>query len=120
MKSKIQTALVVAIAVIFVGLIASPIYAQDDNIRYLAKNTGFGITDIDKDGFSEILMFDDNSGFVRVYEYNTTANEIEFVKEWQPNPTNWVENATVKSQIPQADFDLDGVFELYLSDSKGN
>jgi len=119
MKSKLQTALVVTIAVMFVGLIASPIYAQDDNIRYLAKNTGFGITDIDGDNFSEIIMFDDNSGFVRVYEYNTTANKIELVKEWQPNPANWVPNATVKSQIPMADFDNDGVMEIYLSDSKG-
>ena len=120
MKSKLQISLLVAITIAFAGLFVSPIYAQDDNIRYLAKNTGFGITDIDKDGFSEILMFDDNSGFVRVYEYNTTANEIEFVREWQPAPTDWVEEATVKSQIPQADFDNDGVLELYLSDNKGN
>ena len=119
MKSKLQTALVVTITVMFVGLIASPINAQVDNIRYLAKNTGFGITDIDKDGFSEIIMFDDNSGFVRVYEA-TAANTISLVKEWQPNPINYVPGATVKSQIPMADFDADGVFELYLSDSKGN
>ncbi len=119
MKSKLQMLLVVAFAVVFVGLFASPIYAQEDDIRYQAKNTGFGITDIDKDGFSEILMFDDNTGFVRVYEA-TAANTIVFVKEWQPNPANWVPGATVKSQIPQADFDADGTLELYLSDTKGN
>jgi len=119
MKSKLQMSLVVAFTVMFVGLLASPIYAQSDNIRFQAKNTGFGITDIDKDGFSEILMFDDNTGFVRVFEA-TAANTYEFVAEWQPNPDGWRTGATVKSQIPQADFDVDGVFELYLSDTKGN
>ncbi|MCH8303919.1 MAG: T9SS type A sorting domain-containing protein [Candidatus Marinimicrobia bacterium] len=119
MKSKLQISLLVAITIAFAGLFVSPIYAQDDDVRYLAKNTGFGLTDIDKNGFSEILMFDDNSGFVRVYEV-TDTNTIVFVKEWQPSPTNWVEGATVKSQIPQADFDSNGVFELYLSDTKGN
>ena len=118
-KSKLQITLVVAITVMFVGLLAAPIYAQSDNVRSLAKNTGFGITDIDKDGFYEILMFDDNSGFVRVFEA-TAANTYSLVKEWQPNPPNWVDGATVKSQIPQADFDKDGVLELYLSDTKGN
>ena len=77
MKSKLQISLLVAITIAFAGLFVSPIYAQDDDIRYLAKNTGFGITDIDKDGYSEIIMFDDNSGFVRVYEYNNTNNKIE-------------------------------------------
>ena len=119
MKNKLQMTLVVAFTVMFVGLFASTIYAQADDVRYLAKNTGFGITDIDKDGFSEILMFDDNSGFVRVYQA-TAANTYEFVDEWQPDPTGWRSGTTVKSQIPQADFDGDGVFELYLSDTKGN
>ncbi|TFB12180.1 VCBS repeat-containing protein, partial [Candidatus Marinimicrobia bacterium MT.SAG.3] len=112
--------LALTISAISVQTLTESAYAQiTEDIRYRAKNTGFGITDIDKDGFSEILMFDDNSGFVRVFKA-TAANTYEFVKEWQPNPTNWVVGATVKSQIPQADFDNDGTLELYLSDNKGN
>ena len=121
MKSKIQNVLLVAFVIVSVGLNASLIYAQSpqDTIRFQAKNTGFGLTDIDQDGFKEIIMFDDNTGFVRVFE-GTGTNTYEFVKEWQPNPTGWESGGTVKSQIPQADFDKDGVLELYLSDSKGN
>ena len=120
-KSKIQNVLLVAFVIVSVGLNASLIYAQSpqDTIRFQAKNTGFGLTDVDQDGFKEIIMFDDNTGFVRVFE-GTGTNTYEFVKEWQPNPTGWESGGTVKSQIPQADFDKDGVLELYLSDSKGN
>ena len=84
-----------------------------DTVHYSMKNTGFGITDIDGDGSKEIIMFDDNTGLVRVYE------GYAFVAEWQPNPTGWVTGATVKSQIPALDFDKNGVLELYLNDSKG-
>jgi len=84
-----------------------------DTVHYSMKNTGFGITDIDGDGSKEIIMFDDNTGLVRVYE------GYLFVAEWQPNPSGWVTGATVKSQIPALDFDKDGVLELYLNDSKG-
>ena len=121
MKRKIQSVLLVAFLVVSVGLNASLIYAQtpQDTIRFQAKNTGFGLTDVDQDGFKEIIMFDDNTGFVRVFE-GTGTNTYAFVKEWQPDPTGWVSGGTVKSQIPQADFDKDGVLELYLSDSKGN
>jgi len=121
MKSKIQNVLLVAFVIVSVGLNASLIYAQSpqDTIRFQAKNTGFGLTDVDRDGFKEIIMFDDNTGFVRVFE-GTGTNTYAFVKEWQPNPTGWESGGTVKSQIPQADFDKDGVLELYLSDSKGN
>ncbi|TFB09772.1 choice-of-anchor D domain-containing protein, partial [Candidatus Marinimicrobia bacterium MT.SAG.3] len=94
-------------------------FADTDVTHFLAKNTGFGITDVDKDGLKEIIMFDDNTGFVRVYE-GTGANSYAFVKEWQPNPSGWTEFTTVKSQIPEADFDNNGVMELYLSDNKGN
>ncbi|MCH8929186.1 MAG: T9SS type A sorting domain-containing protein [Candidatus Marinimicrobia bacterium] len=90
-----------------------------DSVLFQAKNTGFGITDVDKDGLKEIIMWDDNSGFVRVYE-GTGVNGYEFVKQWQPNPTGWASGATVKSQVPHADFDKNGVRELYLSDNKGN
>ena len=90
-----------------------------DTVHYQMKNTGFGITDIDRDGLSEILMFDDNTGLVRVYE-GTGANAYAFVAEWQPAPTGWVAGATVKSHIPAADLDKDGVQELYLADNKGN
>ena len=92
---------------------------SQDSIRFQAKNTGFGLTDVDQDGFKELILFDDNTGFVRVYE-GTATNTYAFVKEWQPNPTGWASGGTVKSQIPQADFDKDGVMELYLSDNKGN
>ena len=90
-----------------------------DTALFQAKNTGFGITDIDQDGLKEVILFDDNTGFVRVYE-GTGADGYAFVAQWQPNPTGWASGATVKSQIPQADFDKDGVRELYLSDTKGN
>jgi len=84
-----------------------------DSVYYRMQNTGFGLTDIDGDGSKEIIMFDDNTGLVRVYE------GYAFVAEWQPNPTGWVTGATVKSQIPALDFDKNGVLELYLNDSKG-
>ncbi len=90
-----------------------------DSVRFQAKNTGFGLTDVDRDGWKEIILFDDNTGFVRVYE-GTGTDTYAFVAQWQPNPTGWVSGGTVKSQIPQADFDKNGVLELYLSDSKGN
>ncbi|MCH8288497.1 MAG: T9SS type A sorting domain-containing protein [Candidatus Marinimicrobia bacterium] len=119
MKNKLQMTLVVAFTVMFVGLFASTIYAQEDDVRYAAKNTGFGLTDIDNDGRSEIIMFDDNSGFVRVYEATATDTYV-LVKEWQPNPANWVPGATVKSGIEAVDFNDDGAEEIYLSDTKGN
>ena len=90
-----------------------------DTARFQAKSTGFGITDVDQDGLKEIIMFDDLTGFVRVYE-GTGTDTYAFVNQWQPNPTNWASGATVKSLIPEADFDNDGVKELYLSDTKGN
>ena len=90
-----------------------------DTARFQAKSTGFGITDVDQDGLKEIIMFDDLTGFVRVYE-GTGTNTYAFVNQWQPNPTNWASGATVKSLIPEADFDNNGVKELYLSDTKGN
>ena len=55
-----------------------------------------------------------------MYEYSVPDNAIKSVKGWQSNPANWLDGATVKSQIPQADFDNDCVFEIYLSDNKGN
>ncbi|MCH7618894.1 MAG: T9SS type A sorting domain-containing protein [Candidatus Marinimicrobia bacterium] len=54
-----------------------------------------------------------------MYEATGTDTYV-LVKEWQPNPANWVPGATVKSQIPSVDFDEDGVVEIYLSDTKGN
>jgi hypothetical protein len=83
-----------------------------------AKNSGFGITDIDHDGHKEIIMWNEGTGDVRVYE-NTGTDAYEVVNTWTPTPTGYVEGTTVKSLIPAVDFDMDGVDELYLSDSKG-
>ncbi|TFB10213.1 T9SS type A sorting domain-containing protein [Candidatus Marinimicrobia bacterium MT.SAG.2] len=100
-------------------------FAPIDTTHFLARNIGgFGITDIDLDGLNEVIMFnfDNNTGFVRVYE-GTGPNAYAFVREWQPNPIGWVTDAHVtyvRSLIMEADFDEDGVFELYLSDTKGN
>jgi hypothetical protein len=93
-------------------------FDASDTVHYGMKNTGFGLTDIDRDGHREIIMFDDNTGLVRVYE-NSGTDAYALVNEWQPNPTGWVPGATVKSQISAQDFDQDGVYELYLSDTKG-
>ena len=82
-----------------------------------AKNSGFGITDIDHDGHKEIIMWNEGTGDVRVYE-NTGTDTYEVVNTWTPTPSDYV-GATVKSLIPAVDFDKDGVDELYLSDSKG-
>lgn len=84
-----------------------------------AKNTGFGITDIDRDDHKEIIMFDDITGQVRVYE-NTGTDAYTVVNTWTPNPTDWVAGARIKSRIISADFDANTVDELYLSDTKGN
>ncbi|MCH7819146.1 MAG: T9SS type A sorting domain-containing protein [Candidatus Marinimicrobia bacterium] len=125
MKSKLQSVLVVTLTVVFVGLFASPLYAQtaNDTLRFQAKNTGFGLTDINNDNLFEILMFDDNTGFVRVFQ-STGTDKYEFVKQWQPAPLRpdgiKADFGGVKSQIPEADFDGDGVKELYLSDTKGH
>ncbi len=81
-----------------------------------AKNSGFGITDIDHDGHKEIIMWNEGTGQVRVYE-NTGTDAYEVVNTWTPTPTGY--EGTVKSLIPAVDFDKDGVDELYLSDSKG-
>ena len=82
-----------------------------------AKNSGFGITDIDHDGHKEIIMWNEGTGDVRVYE-NTGEDTYAVVNTWTPTPSAYV-GATVKSLIPAVDFDKDGVDELYLSDSKG-
>ena len=85
-----------------------------------AKNSGFGITDIDHDGHKEIIMWNEGTGQVRVYE-NTGTDTYEVVNTWTPAPAGYDTSAgaTVKSLIPAQDFDKDGVDELYLSDSKG-
>ena len=121
MKIKLMAAFKMTGILLILSLFVVPIYGQTaaDTIHYQMKNTGFGITDIDHDGLKEIIMFDDNTGLVRVYE-NTGTDAYAFVKEWQPNPTDWVSGATVKSQVPALDLDKDGVYELYLNDTKGN
>ncbi|MEE9168087.1 MAG: FG-GAP-like repeat-containing protein [Candidatus Neomarinimicrobiota bacterium] len=81
-----------------------------------AKNSGFGISDIDHDGLKEIIMWNEGTGDVRVYE-NTGTDAYEVVNTWTPTPTGY--EGTVKSRIQASDFDKDGVDELYLSDSKG-
>ncbi|MBN4081072.1 T9SS type A sorting domain-containing protein [Caldithrix abyssi] len=81
-----------------------------------AKNSGFGITDIDHDGHKEIIMWNEGTGEVRVYE-NTGTDAYTVVNTWTPTPAGYT--GTVKSLIPAVDFDKDGVDELYLSDSKG-
>ena len=83
-----------------------------------AKNTGFGISDIDHDGHKEIIMFDDGTGQVRVYE-NTGTDAYEVVNTWTPTPAGYVDGASVKSRIQASDFDMNGVDEIYFSDSKG-
>ncbi|MCH7763402.1 MAG: T9SS type A sorting domain-containing protein [Candidatus Marinimicrobia bacterium] len=82
-----------------------------------AKNSGFGITDIDHDGHKEIIMWNEGTGQVRVYE-NVGEDEYRVVNTWTPTHTKYI-GASVKSLIPAVDFDKDGVDELYLSDSKG-
>ncbi|MCH7733046.1 MAG: T9SS type A sorting domain-containing protein [Candidatus Marinimicrobia bacterium] len=82
-----------------------------------AKNSGFGITDIDHDGHKEIIMWNEGTGQVRVYE-NVGEDEYRVVNTWTPTHTEYI-GASVKSLIPAVDFDKDGVDELYLSDSKG-
>ena len=82
-----------------------------------AKNSGFGITDIDHDGHKEIIMWNEGTGDVRVYE-NVGEDEYRVVNTWTPTHTKYI-GASVKSLIPAVDFDKDGVDELYLSDSKG-
>lgn len=82
-----------------------------------AKNSGFGITDIDKDGHKEIIMWNEGTGDVRVYE-NVGEDEYRVVNTWTPTHPKYI-GASVKSLIPAVDFDKDGVDELYLSDSKG-
>lgn len=83
-----------------------------------SKNTGFGISDIDHDGHKEIIMFDDGTGQVRVYE-NTGTDAYTVVNTWTPTPAGYVDGASVKSRIQACDFDMDGVDEIYFSDSKG-
>ncbi len=83
-----------------------------------AKNSGFGITDIDHDGRKEIIMWNEGTGEVRVYE-NTGTDTYEVVNTWLPTPAGYEAGTTVKSLIPAVDFDKDGIDELYLSDSKG-
>jgi len=62
-------------------------------------------------------MWNEGTGDVRVYE-NTGTDSYEVVGTWTPTHADYV-GATVKSLIPAVDFNMDGVDELYLSDSKG-
>jgi hypothetical protein len=53
-----------------------------------AKNSGFGITDIDHDGHKEIIMWNEGTGDVRVYE-NTGTDTYEVVNTWTPTPAGY-------------------------------
>jgi hypothetical protein len=98
-------------------------FLPSDTVHYQMKNTGFGITDIDRDGYKEIVMFDDNTGLVRVYE-NTGTDSYTFIKEW--TTADWTGNAALfaaaigtKGRVTSGDFDMNGVDELYLADRHG-